>query len=88
MALRFHWRLPFGGETFGWARAAQEDLSAIGLPDLEAQIHFCRQAEQSGIDSLLIDFGFAKPDPILLSAVLGIATEKLRFTAETQRTQS
>ncbi len=79
MALRFHWRLPFGGETTGWARAAQDELPAIGLPDLEAQIHFCRQAEQSGIDSLLTDFGFAKPDPILLSAALGMATEKINF---------
>ncbi len=79
MALRFHWRLPFGGETSGWARAAQEDLPAIGLPDLEAQVHFCRQAEQAGIDSLLTDFGFAKPDPILLSAALGMATEKITF---------
>jgi alkanesulfonate monooxygenase len=79
MALRFHWRLPFGGETSGWTRAAQEDLPAIGLPDLAAQIHFCRQAETSGIDSLLTDFGFAKPDPILLSAALGMATEKINF---------
>ncbi len=79
MALRFHWRLPFGGETSGWARAAQDNLPVIGLPDLEAQIHFCRQAEQSGIDSLLTDFGFAKPDPILLSAALGMATEKINF---------
>src|SRR2546421_8767336 len=79
MALRFHWRLPFGGETSGWARAAQEELTAIGLPDLDAQIHFCHQAEQSGIDSLLTDFGFAKPDPILLSAALGMATERINF---------
>ncbi len=79
MALRFHWRLPFGGETSGWARAAQEDLAAIGLPDLDAQIHFCHQAEESGIDSLLTDFGFAKPDPILLAAALGMATEKINF---------
>ncbi len=79
MALRFHWRLPFGGETSGWARAAQEDLAAIGLPDLDAQIHFCHRAEESGIDSLLTDFGFAKPDPILLAAALGMATEKINF---------
>jgi len=79
MALRFHWRLPFGGETSGWPRAAQEGLPAIGLPDLEAQIHFCCQAEQAGIDSLLTDFGFAKPDPILLSAALGMATKKINF---------
>jgi alkanesulfonate monooxygenase len=51
----------------------------IGLPDLERQIHFCRQAEQYGFDSLLTDFGFAKPDPLLLATALGIATEKIKF---------
>jgi len=79
MALRFHWRLPFGGETSVAARAAQDNLPAIGLPDLDAQISFCRTAEQCGIDSLLTDFGFAKPDPILLAAALGMATERIKF---------
>lgn len=79
MALRFHWRLPHGGETAGAARVRQDQLPCIGLPDLESQIPFCRQAEQSGIDSLLTDFGFAKPDSILLAAALGMATEKIKF---------
>jgi len=59
--------------------ASQNQMPAIGLPDLAQQIHFCRQAEQCGIDSLLTDFGFAKPDPILLAAALGMATEKIKF---------
>jgi alkanesulfonate monooxygenase len=78
MPLRFHWRLPHGGETTGDTRA-QYDQIRIGLPDLEAQIDFCRRAEQCGIDSLLTDFGYAKPDPILLSAAMGLATKKIRF---------
>jgi alkanesulfonate monooxygenase len=49
------------------------------LPDLEAQINFCRQAEECGIDSLLTDFGSAKPDSILLACALGLATEKIKF---------
>ena len=77
--LRFHWRLPFGGETSVITRSAQADTSAIGLPDLDAQVDFCRAAEEAGIDSLLTDFGFAKPDPILLAASLGIPTEKIKF---------
>src|SRR4029078_329173 len=77
--LRFHWRLPFGGETSVITRSAQADTSAIGLPDLVAQVDFCRAAEEAGIDSLLTDFGFAKPDPILLAASLGIRTGKIRF---------
>jgi alkanesulfonate monooxygenase len=50
-----------------------------GLPDLEAQVAFCRAAEESGIDSLLTDFGASKPDSILLAAALGLATEKIKF---------
>lgn len=79
MPLRFHWRLPHGGEAAVATMASQNDLPVIGSPDLEAQIRFCRHAERCGIDSLLTDFGFAKPDPILLAAALGMATEKINF---------
>jgi alkanesulfonate monooxygenase len=79
MSLRFHWRLPHGGEKFNATLASQTDLRAIGSPDLEAQVLFCRHAEECGIESVLTDFGFAKPDPILLAASLGLATEKIKF---------
>jgi alkanesulfonate monooxygenase len=79
MPLKFHWRLPHGGEINSTPLSAQTRPSAIGLPDLQAQIHFCRQAEQSGIDSLLTDFGFAKPDPLLLATALGMASERIKF---------
>lgn len=68
-----------GGETTGITRAAMYNRLETSLPDLEAQIHFCRCAEESGIDSLLTDFGFSKPDSILLAAALGMATEKINF---------
>ena len=77
--LRFHWRLPHGGEINGTPLSAQTQCSPIGLPDLPAQIQFCRQAEQLGIDSLLTDFGFAKPDPLLLATALGMASERIKF---------
>jgi alkanesulfonate monooxygenase len=79
MTLRFHWRLLMGGETSGETRATMYSRLETGLPDLEAQINFCRAAEAAGIDSLLIDFGASKPDSILLATVLGRATEKIRF---------
>jgi len=79
MPLRFHWRLPYAGETYGFARTDQARAPEIGLPDPAAQADFCRQAEQCGIDSLLLDFGFGKPDPMLLAAALGPSTEKLKF---------
>lgn len=77
--LRFHWRLPYADETSAIAMADQRSAQSIGLPDPDRQIEFCKQAEDCGIDSLLVDFGFAKPDPMLLAAVLGRATEKIKF---------
>src|SRR5882724_8919424 len=77
--LRFHWRLPYAGETSALAMADQSSAPVIGLPDPDLQASFCRHAEESGIDSLLVDFGFAKPDPMLLAAVLGRATKKIKF---------
>lgn len=77
--LRFHWRLPYAGETSAIAMADQRSAQSIGLPDPERQIEFCKQAEDCGIDSLLVDFGFAKPDPMLLAAILGQAAQKIKF---------
>jgi alkanesulfonate monooxygenase len=77
--LRFHWRLPQGGERANASRAHQSSLADTGLPELDVQVHFARAAEQCGIDSLLIDFAWSKPDPILLAAALGLATTKVRF---------
>jgi len=79
MALRFHWRLPIGKEGSGLSRALMYSRAETGLPDIEAQVAFCRAAEESGIDSLLTDFGASKPDSILLAAALGLATEKIKF---------
>jgi alkanesulfonate monooxygenase len=61
------------------SRAHQNSLVDTGRPDLDAQIHFARAAEEQGIDSLLIDFGWSKPDPILLAAAVGMATSKVGF---------
>jgi len=75
--LRFHWRLPQGGEQPSASRALQASLAQTGLPDVVPQTEFCRRAEDCGIDSLLVDFGWSKADPILLSAALGIATKRI-----------
>jgi alkanesulfonate monooxygenase len=77
--LRFHWRLPQGGERPGASRALQASLRSTGKPDLTPQVQFCRRAEELGIDSLLIDFGWSKPDPILLATAMGLATDKVNF---------
>ena len=77
MPLRFHWRLLQGGDD--GASGSAQDAAALGLPDLEAQIQFCRTAEEHGIDSLLVDINAAKPDPMGLSLALALATERMRF---------
>jgi alkanesulfonate monooxygenase len=79
MALKFHWRLLQGGERSAITRASGSSSSSTGLPDLEAQIDFCRKAEQVGIQGLLTDFGASKPDSILLATALGLATTKIEF---------
>jgi alkanesulfonate monooxygenase len=85
MALRFHWMLPKGGEVGADARWGAKVLARerpeSGLPDVEARLRFCRDAEASGIDSVLMSFGYYEPDTLLLAAALGLATERLRFIA-------
>ena len=77
--MRIHWRLPQRGEGAGITRSAQGALAETGLPDLDRQIRFCREAEACGIDSLLVDFGWLKPDAIILCTALGLATSRIRF---------
>ena len=54
-----------------WSRSD----SLISTPRAE----FCRGALASGIDSLLVDFGYAKVDPILLSAALAMLVDDINF---------
>jgi alkanesulfonate monooxygenase len=79
MTLEFHWRLLQGGETANMTRAAEGGRRETGLPDLGRQTEFCRYAEQCGITGLLTDIGATKPDPILLAAALGMATQNIEF---------
>ena len=79
MHLKFHWRLLQGGERTKLTRATGAAHTSTGLPDLEAQIDFCRRAEEAGIHGLLTDFGASKPDSIVLATALGLATSKIEF---------
>lgn len=76
MPLRFHWSLSQVGDKFRRANATTEMKGLLGL---EPQIEFSRAAEESGIESLLMAFGFTRPDPMTLSAALGMVTEKIKF---------
>ncbi|MCI0590933.1 MAG: LLM class flavin-dependent oxidoreductase [Gammaproteobacteria bacterium] len=92
MNLRFHWMLPKGGEvavhTPQTAQAAARyriqstsSTSAARLPDMEGWVHFAQQAEEAGIESVLISFSRYEPDPFVVSCALGLATTKLKFIA-------
>jgi alkanesulfonate monooxygenase len=49
------------------------------LLPFEAQLALCRRAEESGIDSLLMAIGFARPDPLALSVALAAHTGSIKF---------
>jgi len=60
-------------------RSLQKEQLETALPDLQAQVEFCRKAEVGGMDSLLIDLGSHTPDPMLLAAALASKTRDIRL---------
>jgi alkanesulfonate monooxygenase len=74
--LRFHWILSSLG---GSARRGLARGEVDGTPDFPQYVRFCKLAEDCGIESLLMPFGFHRPDPIALSAALGAVTERIKF---------
>lgn len=72
--MRFHWSLPVGG-----LRGARSRETIDPLADLEAQRDFCRNAEDLGIDSVLVPIGFQRHDPITLASVFAADTKRLTF---------
>jgi alkanesulfonate monooxygenase len=50
-----------------------------GLLPLEQQVEFCQLAEAIGIESVLMALGFTRPEPMALSAALGMKTTKIKF---------
>ncbi|WDE14286.1 LLM class flavin-dependent oxidoreductase [Thalassomonas haliotis] len=87
--IKIHWRLCQGGEQQGKSYkdsgcGLQRTRYAMGQ-EQNGQVDFARQlafacaAEESGIDSLLVDFNLKKPDPTLLALALGMQTQKIKF---------
>ena len=74
--IRFHWSMSSAGEKW---RGAKSRAQQGGLPDIEAYLDFCRQAEACEIESLLTAFGFHRPDPITLASALGSQTKTISF---------
>ncbi|ONI81224.1 hypothetical protein ALI144C_22090 [Actinosynnema sp. ALI-1.44] len=74
--VRFLWSLSSVGDPLRRSRAL---TSLSGMPEVAAHLDFCEQAETCGIESVLMAFGFTRPDPIVYSAVLGTRTERIKF---------
>jgi alkanesulfonate monooxygenase len=73
---RFMWSLSSVGDKLRRSRS----LAAMnGAPDVASHAEFCRRAEASGIDAVLMAFGFTRPDPVTYAATLGAHTSKIRF---------
>ncbi len=79
LPLKIHWRLCHAGKDHNRSRATVEADGVTALPDLDKQLQFARMAESLGMDSVLVDFGHNKPDPIVLSTALGINTSKIKL---------
>jgi alkanesulfonate monooxygenase len=73
---RFHWSLSSVGDPL---RRAQSMAEMDGVPDLNGQVAFARQAERCGIESLLMAFGYTRPDPVTWSAAIGRQTSTMKF---------
>lgn len=77
--IQFHWRLIQGGEPDQVSRSRQLELDKVALPDLPLQKRFCAAAEEAGIESLLTDISYGKPDPLLLASHIIPHTEQIKF---------
>lgn len=77
--IHFHWRLIQGGEESGSTSVTQNDLGKAAWPDLKLQGDFCREAEKLGIESVLVDINYGKPDPTLLTLALISEAKQLGF---------
>ena len=87
MGLRFHWMFPKGGEVA--MKTAQEtsrvlttrSASPAAIPDLEGWVRFARNAEEAGIESVLLSFSRYEPDTFFIACAVGQVTTKLKFIA-------
>lgn len=92
MNLRFHWMLPKSGEVSLHAPQTPQQAvrfrvestsssSPAARPEMEGWLHFARQAEDAGIESVLVALNRYEPDPFMISCALGRATKRLKFIA-------
>lgn len=74
MTVRIHWSLPLDSGQ----QSASGGFDA-GVVDVDTMISFAREAEEAGVDSLLMPMSCYMPDPIPLLAALLRETRRVRF---------
>ena len=78
-SIHFHWRLPQAGEEQVVTATSQNDEKKAAYPDIPLQGRFCKIAQDLGIESVLIDINYGKPDPMLLPIALAKYAPKLGY---------
>lgn len=58
-----------------------KSTSPAALPDMEGWVRFARNAEECGIESVLLSFSRYEPDTFFIACAVGQSTEKLKFIA-------
>lgn len=53
--------------------------SPAARPEMQGWLHFAQQAEEAGIESVLVALNRYEPDPFMVSCALGRATKQLKF---------
>lgn len=76
--MRFHWSLPSSGVS-DKRRGARKWTEINQFADLDRQRDFCVRAEDIGLSSVLLPIGFQRADATVLSAVFGLATERVNL---------
>jgi alkanesulfonate monooxygenase len=82
--------LPKGGEVALSGRQTPREAARYRIesmrfdspaprPDIAGWAHFARQAEDAGIEQVLISFSRYEPDPFVVACALGQAVKKLKF---------
>ncbi len=78
-SIKFHWRLIHAGETAGFSRAQQLETNSVAYPEVDMQANYSKLAYKLGFESLLTDFSFGKPDPLLMASGIAPLTDEAKF---------
>lgn len=77
--IHFHWRLIQTGEDELVTSTSETKANQAAFSDLKSQGDFCKIAEELGIESVLVDINYGKPDPTILATALSRQTNDFGY---------